>query len=271
MYQTINHHPMTNEQIIEKAPAAGAITPMSTVSNRYSFVPTIKVVDILRDCGWMPIFAQQARANKEEREGYQKHLIRFQYDGLQITNQERVDLVLYNSHDRGCAFNLIASIWRKICGNGLMVSSDLVNFQHKHMGFDSNELASSAITIAGSAGEIANQVEDLKTIELTQDERGVFATAAHQLVYKEPENAPIVPARLLKERRYDDNGKDLWTTFNVIQENIMKGGLSSYVRKSNGRMGRKSTRTVKSIDRNVKLNKALWILTEQMAELKKAA
>jgi hypothetical protein len=152
-----------------------------------------------------------------------------------------------------------------------MVSSSLFNFQHKHMGFDSNELANSAIAVAAGAGEIAHQVEDLKAIELTPDERGVFAQSAHQLVYNEPELAPVPAHKLLTERRYDDKGKDLWSTFNVVQENIMKGGLWSYGRKSNGKVGKRTTRPVKSIDKNVKLNKALWVLTEEMAKIKKAA
>ena len=57
-------------------------------------------------------------------------MIRFCKNGLDF-GQERVDMVLYNSHDLGCAFNLIASVWRKICSNGLMVSSDMFNFSSR--------------------------------------------------------------------------------------------------------------------------------------------
>ncbi len=105
---------------------------------------------------------------------------------------------------------------------------------------------------------------------MTPDERGVFAQAAHSLVYDEPENAPIRPERLLSERRYDDKGNDLWTTFNVIQENIIKGGLKGTKRDGNGRLRRTTTRPVKALDRNIKLNQALWFLTEKMAELKQS-
>ena len=97
---------------------------------------------------------------------------------------------------------------------------------------------------------------------------GVFAMAAHQLVYDDPEAAPIRPENLLCERRYDDKGNDLWTSFNVIQENIMKGGIAGSKQGANGRIRRVKTRPVKSIDRDVKLNKALWVLTEEMAKLK---
>jgi len=59
----------------------------------------------------------------------------------------------------------------------------------------------------------------------------------------------------------------VWTTFNRIQENVVRGGLHG--RSANGR--RMSTREVTAIDGNVKLNRALWTLAERMAEIKAAA
>lgn len=259
--------PLTNDQIVELAPAAGAIAPLETVSDRYSFVPTIKAIDLLRSVGWQPVHVKQSGKRNNDRSGYQKHIIRFM-QGTLSTDHERVDLVMTNSHDRGCAFQLCASIWRKICGNGLMVSSKLFNFSHRHVNFDITAFLDSAYQIAEGAGDIASQVDNLKAIDLSPNEKGVFAMAAHKLVYDDIEKAPILPSQLLKERRYDDQGNDLWTTFNVVQENIMKGGIYGSKRNANGHIRRVKTRPVKSIDRDVKLNKALWVLTEEMAKLK---
>ncbi len=259
---------LTNDQIISLAPAAGAIEPMGGVSSRYSFVPTMTAIDLLRDAGWQPIHAEQSLVRSEYREGFQRHLIRFARKGLSFDG-ERVDLLLFNSHDRGCAFQLIASVWRQICGNGLMVASEFANFRHKHIGFKPDNFIASAGEIASSAGEIAERVEDMKVLELSPVERDIFAKASHGLVYDEPESAPLQPPQLLEERRYDDQGKDLWTTFNVVQENIMRGGLKGVRRDQEGRMRRSTTRPVKSLDRNIKLNQALWLLTEKMAELKR--
>jgi hypothetical protein len=230
-------------------------------------VPTLTAVDLLRDAGWFPIHAEQSAVRNADREGYQRHLIRFAKNGLSFDG-ERVDLVLYNSHDCGCAFKLIASVWRQICGNGLMVASEFANFSHKHIGFSPDAFIRSAGEIASGAGTIAERVDEMKIIEMTPDERGVFAQAAHCLIYDEPEQAPVKPDQLLHERRYDDKGNDLWTTFNVVQENVMRGGLKGASRGGNGRLRRTTTRPVKALDRNIKLNQALWFLTEKMAELK---
>jgi len=261
--------PLTNDQITTFAPAAGSLQPIYGVSNRYSFVPTLTAVDLLRDAGWFPVHAEQSAVRKIDRDGYQRHLIRFAKNGLSFDG-ERVDLVLYNSHDRGCAFKLIASVWRQICGNGLMVASEFANFSHKHIGFRPDDFIHSAGEIASAAGTIADQVDAMKVIEMTPDERGIYARVAHNLVFPEPEKAPVLPEQLLSERRYDDKGQDLWTTFNVVQENIMRGGLKGMKRDNEGRLRRATTRPVKAIDRNIQLNQALWYLTEKMAELKGA-
>ena len=104
--------PLTNNQLLTLAPAAGSLQPINGVSKRYSFVPTLTAVDLLRDAGWFPIHAEQSAVRATRREGYQRHMIRFAKNGLSF-DAERVDLVLCNSHDRGCAFKLIASVWRK--------------------------------------------------------------------------------------------------------------------------------------------------------------
>ena len=241
--------------------------PFTAYQVEYSFVPTLTAVDLLRDAGWFPIHAEQSAVRNIDREGYQRHLIRFAKNGLSFDG-ERVDLVLYNSHDCGCAFKLIASVWRQICGNGLMVASEFANFSHKHIGFSPDDFIHSAGEIASAAGTIAERVDEMKVIEMTPDERDVFAQAAHTLVYDEPERAPVQPNQLLHERRYDDKGNDLWTTFNVVQENVMRGGLKGVARGTNGKLRRTTTRPVKALDRNIKLNQALWFLTEKMAELK---
>ena len=66
--------------------------------------------------------------------------------------------------------------------------------------------------------------------------------------------------RLLYPRRYDDNAHDLWTTFNVAQENVIRGGLSGIARDAQNRRRRTTTRQVNGIDQDVRLNKALWVL-----------
>ena len=261
---------LSNSQIINLASSAGATSPVANVSDRYSFVSTISVVDMLRDSGWLPVQASQSGVRKDNRQGFQKHFIRLARPEFMFEN-ERIDLLLFNSHDKACAFKLLAGVWRFVCSNGLVVGSEYANYSHRHVGFSPDELLQSAQKIADSAETIANKVEDLKVIDLEPNERGIFAAAAHQLVYGDDiENAPIQAQQLLTERRKEDEKTNLWTSFNTIQENLIKGGLRGSKVGDFGRRRRVTTRPVKSLDRNKNLNQALWVLTEKMAELKGA-
>jgi len=67
-------------------------------------------------------------------------------------------------------------------------------------------------------------------------------------------------SQLLTPRRHEDSRDDLWTVFNRLQENLSKGGLD--VRTATGKRTR--SRSVKGIDGDVKLNRALWVMAENM-------
>ena len=68
----------------------------------------------------------------------------------------------------------------------------------------------------------------------TIGEAEVFARSALVLKYDEPgKTLPITESQILRPRRFDDNHVDLWSTFNRVQENLVKGGLSG--RSANGR------------------------------------
>ena len=53
-----------------------------------------------------------------------------------------------------------------------------------------------------------------------------------------------------------DARADVWTTYNVVQENLMRGGLSG--RSTTGRNTR--TRTIEAIREDVRINNCLWQL-----------
>ncbi|WP_122233569.1 DUF932 domain-containing protein, partial [Pseudomonas syringae] len=109
---------------------------------------------------------------------------------------------------------------------------------------------------------------DMKHQQLDQDEQEAFALAALAYRYDPAEGpAPVTPSQLLMPRRREDRSSDLWTTFNRVQENTIKGGLTG--RNKQGR--RTTTRAVNRIDQDVKLNRALWVLAQAMGEHRKAA
>jgi hypothetical protein len=110
--------------------------------------------------------------------------------------------------------------------------------------------------------------EAMKALTLKPEEERAFATAALALRYGERTEgqppAPITAEQLVEARRSEDLAQNLWTTFQRVQENVVRGGQSG--RSTQGRRIR--TREIGSIDRGVSLNRALWVLAEEMRRLK---
>jgi hypothetical protein len=257
---------LSNDYLMETFSSIGATAPLKAVSSRYSFVPTIQAINHLRDSKWIPVQAGESGVRKDDRKGFQKHMIRFTRPDL-VIDGNRMDLLLYNSHDRGCAFKLIAGVFRFVCANGMVVGDKMAEYSHRHVGFSPEKFIESAGLVGKKIEKTAAVIEDWRTIQLDKNEKGVFASTVHDLVYEEPKKSPIRPDQLLTQRRFEDKeSPDLWTTFNTIQENVIRGGLPGI----NAKGKRIKTRPVKALDKDRKLNQALWALTEKMAALKAA-
>jgi len=147
-----------------------------------------------------------------------------------------------------------------------MVCGDVVeDIRVRHKGNIIHNVIDAAYTIVDDFETVTESIDNMKSTLLLPEEQEIFATAALSLKYDENE-APITPNQLLGTRRIADRNPDVWSNFNRIQENLLRGGLRG--RTANG--SRTTTREVKSIDNNVKLNKALWILADGMRQLKQA-
>lgn len=251
---------LSNEQLVARAPSIGATQPHKSMSDRYSYVGTLPAINYLRDAGWQPIDAQEVKARR--RVGFQTHLVRFSKPDL-VLDGRRLDLLMYNSHAGQSSFRLLAGIYEFVCSNGLVVGDKLAEFRHRHVGFHPDRFIESAQQLEVHLGNTVEVIDQWGAIDLVPDEQGVFARAAHRLVW-EPDTAPVEPDQLLTTRRRHDSDRSLWSTYNRVQENLTQGGLKG--RAASGR--RVTTRRVTSLEKDKRLNQALWILAQEMADLK---
>lgn len=257
---------LTNEALIRRCPSIGATAPIKGASDKYSFIPTINAVNFLRDAGWHPVEAKEGKTRNIDRSGFQQHIITFTRPEFDLGDR-RADLNLYNSHDTGSSYIIAGKLERLVCSNGMVIGSTYAEFRHRHMGFNPDLFIESAKFVADSMTQVAERVQEWETIELTPNEQGVFAQAAHNVLYEGTTHPSTRPDQLLEIRRQADKGDDLWHTFNRIQENVIKGGLSG--RSVRGRRTR--TRGITNIKRDKILNQSMWDMAEYLAEYKTAA
>jgi len=271
--RSYNQKSLTLDQVEKVAPSIFASQPWEGVSAKYTFIPTIKVVESLMSEGWQIMQASQNRTRIAEKKFFTKHLIRFRRENELAINDVFPEIVLINSHDRGSAYQMHAGLFRLVCSNGLIVAdATFSKISVRHSGQIVDEVRKSADIISAEMPRVLTGVEAMKLIELTKNEQGIFAETAKRMKYGE--ESPLQSAQLLEPRRHGDVGNDLWSTFNRVQENITKGGNhylipahrdeeGNYVRAKSRR-----TRKINSITEDTKINKALWFLAEEMKKLK---
>ena len=258
---------LTNDQLIQRAKSiANTVGPAEGASEKYSFIPTLNIVNLLRDDGWIPVKVQEAITRLPNTMGFQRHMVSFTKPSL-VESDKRFNLVLYNSHDRGSAFQLRGGIYRLVCSNGMVIGKDYMSFSHRHLNFEMDKFLESSRIINQGLLKIADKVEDWTKIKLERPEQLDFAYAAHNMIYGEREEYPVLHPTLLTPRRAEDTGNDLWSVYNVIQENVTKGGLNAL--RSDGR--RMKTKPIRDIIRDKKINEGLWNMAETMEEWKTAA
>lgn len=267
-------HVLTEEELFSRAPSIFATQAHESRSQRFKPIPTIDVVRGLSKEGFHPVGVKQCRTRDESKREFTKHLIRFRKDGdIQptISRDSVLEIVLRNANDGTSAYDLMAGMWREVCMNGLVVKTDHIDaIKVRHSGDVVSKVIEGTYSVLSQSEAVLAAPEDWGRLRLTRDHAMAYATSAHMLRFDDTPT-PIKPEQLLIPRRREDNAPDLWSVFNVVQENAIKGGLSG-TRASldnNGRMRIRNvtTREVKGIDQDVKLNQALWKLTETMARL----
>ena len=266
---------LSNDQIMATAPSVFATAPHHEVSDRYGFMPTIKVVNALRNEGWMPVDATQKNVRDASKRDLTTHLLRFRRidNDIQVGDSV-VEILLKNAHDRSSAFVLHAGIFRMACANGIVIADSTFNkLSVRHGKNVVGDIIEGSCEVINEVPAICETVESMQATELTGEERAIFANTAYNFAHGERDEDTLTSQeniinQVLRPKRREDTGHDLWSTFNVIQENIIKGGVRSAKVGSNGRVRRSTKRAVGNIDKNIKLNKAIFEMATQMQALK---
>lgn len=263
--------PLAEDQMRRAAPSIFATGKHDSRSDRYTYIPTSEVLRDLQREGFEPFMVAQSKSRIEGKTEFTKHLIRMRHVGQsseQRAKPEANEIILINSHDGASSYQLLSGKFVYVCCNGLVVGTVSNDIRIPHRGNIQDDVIEGAFRVLDDFEAIDASTDAMKALTLRPEEERAFATAALAVRYGERSEgqppAPITVDQLIEARRPEDLGPSLWHSFQRIQENAMRGGQPG--RSSQGR--RMQTRPVASIDRTVSLNRALWMLAEEMKKLK---
>lgn len=238
-------------------------SPSPEVSEKYMFIDTRKVIDDMRDLGFEVY--DFARPKTRTASGlYGLHQVDFRRPKDMKTNDAEAPRILFvNSYDGSKRATFIAGLIRFACSNGLVIGDILETHKFLHLGNYADELMAAIKGLGAESHKAFDRIETYRQTPMDVDAAYEFAEKAAELRWEDELIRPeIDPRNLLQVRRNEDLANDLWTKFNVVQENLLKGGVPLVNKKGQARIAP----PVQNIERSNKLNCALWNLADSYAE-----
>lgn len=260
--QLRSDRPLTVEQMYNVAPAIFATAAHPDRSERFSPIATFDVIKALSLEGFEPFMVAQTNSRDDLKRGYARHMVRLRHQN-ESSAEGSPEIILGNALDGTGAYSITNGYFRMVCQNGLVTGDVLSTFKIPHTGKVTERVVESCYSVLENFHKADDLMEEMKGTELAHQEMLVFAESALKARYGDDE-PPVDPVKILKPRRREDLRGDLWTTFNVVQENLIRGGASQRDKDCK----KKSVRAITSVDRDVKLNQALWVLAEGMLQIK---
>ena len=275
----------SKDELREIAPSIFSTKPSPEVSTKYSHIPTDKLIDDMDLLGWKVIDAKEVNARQKSTIGYQKHLVVFRNPDIVInqmpkniresitspTGYRRTDgtfakknpidtvypqILLTNSHDGKNAFTFTAGLFRMVCENGLVVSTnEFEKVAIRHMGYDFDELQKQ---ITEMVEKLPLTVESMNNmIDTKMNQKSILKFAKDMLAVRFPEDElrriTIDMDEFITPVRPEDKGDDLWSVFNTIQEKIIEGDFEYTI----GTKHRKA-RQIKNFKQDMDLNSKMF-------------
>jgi hypothetical protein len=135
-------------------------------------------------------------------------------------------------------------VYRQVCSNGAIMFEPAAKSEIiKHIEINYNNLDQFISNISRKTSNVVNKFKNLKHTNLSTSDMRKLANEAASLRYTNLEDVDIDD--LLSINRIEDEGNDLWTVFNRIQENL--------------------THDVSNLNEDIRLNKQLFALANQYA------
>lgn len=226
------------------------------MSSKYKTVQTNLIAKKFKDLGFVVDEVLQRKSRKGGG-GYAKHMVRLSHPTLLSTNHKdlKLQLIVTNSFDGSASFGMKLGFFRFVCANGMIVGETLESYKHKHNGNILEEIDQSIERIVAQAKSLSDTLDRMKAIKLTTAQVIDFQKKAMKIRSEKLEHVDY------SVRRSADVEQDLYTVYNRIQEDLIRGGVESVSGNNRTRM----LREVKGIDKIKEVNEKLFDLAMSYA------
>ena len=222
------------------------IKRIQRIKTKEFYIPTLDVVEKLQGEGWHITGVNEQRSKSRKIES---NYVQMQHPDFAIKNSKGksealASITISNSCNGSKPLQLDLGVYRQVCSNGMIAFDSAAESEKiKHVQVNYNNLDYFVSNISRKTSTILNEFEKLKHTDLSVTEMRKLAYEAAKLRYNNLEDIDIND--LLSVNRIEDEGNDLWTVFNRIQENLIGD--------------------VRNLNEDIRLNKQLFALADQYA------
>lgn len=233
-------------------------TAAPDLSPKYSVIQTTKVYELLADYGFREDKYRQSRERNREREAFSKHISILQRE-QDCDGYGGFNLLLVNSHNGTSSLHLEAGYFRVLCENQL---------GHGDVGIKVRHTGDVLGKIERAIPQVLAQMDDFKALYFLLRDQTLSTEQGTELVKKalELRGLPFNHWNVMQFARLRRNEGEMsaWAQFNVVQENMVRGGHRVQFVDKSGQLELRKLRALTSADRLLNANRELTATVKQL-------
>jgi hypothetical protein len=183
-------------------------------------IETLDAIEGFQKEGWKINGAYEQRG-KDRR--ISSHMIKMQHPDFNIKNNKNqteaiATLNISNSCNGSKPLEMDLGAFRQICSNGMIAHTKYSSEKASHTQKGFYSLPQIMTKLNTKISDVMNEFNKLKTVKLSPSEAMSLAVAAVESRFGK--DSGIEASQLLNIVRSEDEGNDLWSVYNRIQENV---------------------------------------------------
>ncbi len=221
------------------------IKNVQRIKQKPFYIETLDVVQQLQNEGWqLKGVAEQRGANRKISSNYaQLHHPDFAVLNKKGKTEAFASITVSNSCNGAKPLEMNLGAFRLVCSNGAVRFDRAAESKIKHTEINYRDLPQIIANMNNKAMILADEINEMKRKQLSFDDMKKFAFEAARLRFDDVSKIDI--NELLQVNRIEDEGNDVWTVFNRLQENL--------------------THDVRNFNQDILLNQRLFALADQYA------
>jgi len=254
--------PLTEQEILDRAPSVFATEASGHVSEKYTFIPTTQVIEDMEALGWKVYSAEQRTARTKVRNVHTKHLLRFRNDKITEVLDCIPEITLTNSHDGRNAFQFYVGLYRPDVQSSFVIRHETLNgLRIKHQWYTLNEVREVTQKVINHLPTLIEQVQLLNNTNIGKTEQREYAMRA--MMTRWGKDYPSILHKVVMNPIKGET-VTLWDAFNNIQNHILNGGITYTLASKR----QQTVRAITNVDLKIKINEELWEVTQGYVKLK---